>query len=152
MYNIRDRTLVAEQLWDWGWLNPAFHPTRARASDIDGIVEQNQHILILEGKPCPYAWEEGSAQFRTLKTLSGKPGTCVLVLYGDPATPAVFYAEQVIPMGPKHLPRVDATNDDVIRWVAQWFTHTHRCREPFSCLYTEPIEAAPSANLGDGKS
>jgi hypothetical protein len=142
VFNIRDRDLVAQQLWDWGWLNPAFHPTTARASDIDGVVEQDGHILILEGKPYPFAWPEGSAQFRTLKTLSGKPGTCVLILYGDPSIPAVFKAEQVIPMGPKHLPRVPATNDDVIRWTAQWFAHTHRCREPFSCLYTEPIEPA----------
>jgi hypothetical protein len=148
VFNIRDRAIVAGQLWDWGWLNVAFHPTRARASDIDGVVEQDRHILILEGKPHPYAWEEGSAQYRTLKTLSGKPGVCVLVLYGDPAGPHVRQAEQVIPMGPRHLPRVPASNDDVIRWVAEWFGHTHLCREPFSCLYTEPIEL--SAHLGDG--
>lgn len=140
MFNIRDRQTVADQLWDWGWLNPAFAPTRARASDIDGIVEQNGHILILEGKPHPYAWIQDSAQYRTLKTLSSKPGTCVLVLYGDPAIPQVHFAEQVIPMGPRHLPRVPADNDDVVRWVADWFFHTHNCREPFSCLYTDPIE------------
>lgn len=145
MFNIRDRARVAEQLWDWGWLNPAFHPTRARASDIDGVVEQDKHVLILEGKPSDYAWPEGSAQFRTLKTLSGKPGMCVLVLYGDPAGPTVHKAEQVIPMGPRHLPRVSATNRDVVRWVAQWFNHTHECREPFSCLYTDPIEPEAAA-------
>lgn len=146
MFNIRNRDLVAQQLWDWGWLNPAFRPTRARASDIDGVVEQDGHLLILEGKPTDYAWRQDSAQFRTLKTFSRKPGTCVLVLYGDASIPLVKTAEQIIPMGPKHLPRVPADNDDVIRWVAEWFTHTHRCREPTSCLYTEPIEP----RLGDG--
>lgn len=145
MFNIRDRERVAQQLWDWGWLNPAFHPTRARASDIDGVVEQDRHILILEGKPADYAWTQESAQFRTLKTLSGKPGMCVLVLYGDPGGPTVHSAEQVIPMGPKHQQRMKATNQDVIRWVAQWFTHTHQCREPSSCLYTEPIEPEVAA-------
>jgi hypothetical protein len=145
MFNIRNRERVAEQLWDWGWLNPAFHPTRARASDIDGVVEQDRHILILEGKPAEYLWTPESAQFRTLKTLSGKPGMCVLVLYGDPAGPTVHHAEQIIPMGPKHLPRVKATNADVVRWVAQWFAHTHQCGEPTSCLYTDPIEPEVAA-------
>jgi hypothetical protein len=148
--NIRDRAMVAQQLWDWGWLNPAFAPTRARASDIDGVIEQCGHILILEGKPADYAWAQDSAQFRTLKTLSAKPGMCVLVLYGIAATSTVIKAEQIIPMGPRHLPRVDADNDDVIRWVTQWFAHTHACREPFSCLYADPIEPAASLSTSDG--
>lgn len=136
--SIRDRALVAGQLWDWGWLQAAFAPTMARPSDLDGIIEQDGHLLVLEGKPDAYTWQEHNAQFRTLKTLSGKPGTSVLIVYGDPAAapPQVHAAEVVIPLGPKHLPAEPATNDDVIRRVRRWFQHTHHCCHAAVCLYS----------------
>lgn len=37
-------------IWDWGWLDPCFAPTRIRVSDIDGVVERGGHVLFLEAK------------------------------------------------------------------------------------------------------
>lgn len=80
---LRDRKRVAERLWNWAPYNDCF-TRRARLSDVDGIIECNGRILIVEGKPHD---EEGVSYaagcvFSSLVA----HGVDVLVLFGDPLT------------------------------------------------------------------
>ncbi len=47
---INNRDLYLEGVWDWGFLNDCFRPSRIKVTDIDGLVERNGRFLVLETK------------------------------------------------------------------------------------------------------
>jgi len=47
---IRNKEWYKEQLWDWGFLDDCFKPTKIKVTDIDGFVERNGLFLVIETK------------------------------------------------------------------------------------------------------
>jgi len=47
---IRDTDNYLSQLWDWGFFDECFLPTRIKVTDIDGFVERNKKFLVIETK------------------------------------------------------------------------------------------------------
>lgn len=47
---IRDIDLYISELWDWAILDGCFSATKISATDIDGAVERNGNLLIIETK------------------------------------------------------------------------------------------------------
>lgn len=81
--NIRDPKACNDGRWDWEFLNECFAPTKIRLSDIDGFVERNGHVLILEGKRPNAPIDSGSGQaFSTFIDLGVDD---VLIVRGDPS-------------------------------------------------------------------
>lgn len=39
-----------ENIWDWGFLDVCFHPTRIKVTDVDGFIERNGLFLVIETK------------------------------------------------------------------------------------------------------
>lgn len=75
-----------ERLPDWGILDGCF-PRGIRPSDVDGIVELNEHVLMLEWKPKLGSLTRGQL-FMFQNMTRGSPKVQVLVIYGDKDTPA----------------------------------------------------------------
>lgn len=75
-----------ERLPDWGILDGCF-PRGIRPSDVDGIVELNEHVLMLEWKPRFGSLTRGQL-FMFQNMTRGSPKVQVLVIYGDKDTPA----------------------------------------------------------------
>ena len=90
-----DRYILS--LWDWGFLDQCFAPSRSRVGDIDGIIEHCNQILLIEGKPMRLAPSVGE-QWRSQESRSNgqarlwrglvNRGISVLLLWGEPADPA----------------------------------------------------------------
>lgn len=114
MGNIRDRTHVAQRLWDWEFINQAF-TGGIRPSDIDGIVEKNGKFLVLEGKPLGGSIPTG--QRITLEQLSRVGAFTVLVLYGEPGHP------QKMKIIGHHDSPVRCNEDGVVALVKRWFMY-----------------------------
>lgn len=81
MSNIRDIEGVIRGMWDWGFINEAFAPTKIRTSDIDGIVERRGYFLILEGKPLGATLAQG--QEIMLRKLADTPRFTVILVEGE---------------------------------------------------------------------
>jgi hypothetical protein len=47
---IKNRSYYIGQLWDWGFLDECFRPTKIKVTDIDGFVERNGKFLLIETK------------------------------------------------------------------------------------------------------
>ena len=47
---INNAELFVAGIWDWGFLDECFAPTRIRITDGDGIVERNGYFLLIETK------------------------------------------------------------------------------------------------------
>ncbi|MGC3982798.1 MAG: hypothetical protein QM808_16225 [Steroidobacteraceae bacterium] len=80
-----ERGCYKEQLPDWAILDGCF-PRGIRPSDVDGIVEINQSVLMLEWKPRMGALTKGQLLLFQNMT-SGSPKVQVLVIYGDTGVP-----------------------------------------------------------------
>lgn len=65
-----------EQLPDWGEVIECF-PRKIRPTDIDGMVEINNHFLFLEEKRCGASIEYG--QLLAFKRLSSLPNATVVI-------------------------------------------------------------------------
>jgi hypothetical protein len=75
-----------EKLPDWGILDGCF-PRGIRPLDVDGIVELNEHALLLEWKPSNGFLTRG--QLKMLQNLTrGSPKFQALVIYGDRNVPS----------------------------------------------------------------
>ena len=138
MSNIRSRKVVAEQLWDWAFLNSSLRDEnggQAKVSDGDGWIEQWEHLLALEGKPSGYRWPPRNAQRRQLEVFASKPGQLVIVWYGkNPDAPDIEEVECRI--GGKWLPRTEMTTQGAQSLVRQWFLHARSGCSAASCSLT----------------
>lgn len=75
-----------DRLPDWGILDGCF-PRGIRPSDVDGVVELNEHLLMLEWKPRNGSLTRGQLlMFQNVTR--GSPKVQCLVIYGDLGVPA----------------------------------------------------------------
>ena len=122
MPNLRSRTVVAERLWDWAFINECIKPTQIKASDVDGEVERNGFILRIEAKPMGFKLTTAQQiWFRSLLRLR-RPGPhdthikafTIIVLYGEPSVP------EAMQIWPDEIR--SCTMTDVQTFVRSWFT------------------------------
>lgn len=74
-----------DTLWDWSMWNGCFEGTNISMSDIDGFVERNGEMLIVETKS-PNA-NIPLGQSISYERLSRKKNATILVLWGEPNKP-----------------------------------------------------------------
>lgn len=107
-----------EQLPSWDDLIECF-PRGIRPTDVDGMVEINGNVLILEEKGEGVGPDEG--QRRALKVLSDMPQ--VTVLYMRPRGDRM----QVLVLGEGDAQGwQDVTRDDLKRWLRWWAARADR--------------------------
>lgn len=119
MENIRSRDAFRDSLWDWSFLNDCFSGS-IRASDGDGIVERNRHLLFLEGKPEHFVFTESHVgQIITLSGVSESPANTGLVLYGPPGTPRYMevWPGKKIPCG---VEEVQEFSNRWFKWASKY--------------------------------
>lgn len=76
---IHNPELFDKGIWDWGFLDRCFAPSRIKVSDIDGITERNGKLLILETKARGVELKTGQLiLFRQLV----RAGNHVLIIWG----------------------------------------------------------------------
>lgn len=76
---INNPQLFNDGIWDWGFLDDCFAPSRIKVSDIDGISERNGHLLVLETKAAGVQVKTGQMiLFRQIV----RAGNHVLIIWG----------------------------------------------------------------------
>lgn len=108
--SIRNITAFVDALWDWGFLDKAFAPSRIKVTDVDGLVESGNHFLFLEGKGKGKAIPRG--QEILFERLTAR-GDTVLILWGDPGDPTHM---SIFPAAPQ-----ECTQEDVFAFVRGWY-------------------------------
>jgi len=68
-------------IFDWDWLQGAFKKTKIMPTDIDGMVERNNHFLIFETKGVGAKVQDG--QRYTFESLIRTRYFTVIVFWGD---------------------------------------------------------------------
>lgn len=113
---IRNLKAYVDGLWDWGFLDICFAPTKVKVSDVDGIVERNGHILYLEAKSLGKGIPDG--QRIMLRSLA-QHGCTVVVLWGhknDPREMMIWWPHSVEPAD-----KITVDISDVQNFVRSWF-------------------------------
>lgn len=108
---IRNMERYVAALWDWGWLNKCFAPSRIRLSDIDGIVECKNRFLVIEGKGRGVDVPGGQGRMFNAMTAAG---FTVLVVYGQPPDEVTHW--RVWPRPP-----IAGNVSDVVGFVRDWY-------------------------------
>lgn len=118
--DLRNPEAAVRSRWDWGWLRPAFEPSKISPSDIDWIVERNDRFLVLEIKPRgTTASSISTGQRLLLEALSRQDGFTVAVVIGDRNTPEAMI------LVPAWELVIEVTPESFTQWVAEW----RRCAE-----------------------
>lgn len=122
---INNQELFDRGIWDWGFLDGCFAPTRIKVSDIDGITERNGKLLILETKRRGVELNTGqSIMFRQLV----RAGNHVLTIWGYQSEP-VHDLLYMTPGGDCRYTDVEKeTIQDIVR---DWFRWADR-QAPFT--------------------
>ena len=114
---LRDRGIVARELWDWAILDGCWGNDKVHPSDVDGHLEINGFHLFLEGKPLSYVWTGTKGQERALWSLILDGRSTVIVFYGSDSTPREYqrlgFDDVPVPCTPQ------GARDLVARW-ASW--------------------------------
>lgn len=81
--NIRNVEDYVAKLWSFGIFDGCFLPTRRSPSDIDGIVDADGHLLVLEGK---HVGDGGldRGQAKLFRSLRFPKSIASLIWWGDP--------------------------------------------------------------------
>lgn len=112
---IRDKEKWSSSAWDWSVLKPCFEGTRISVGDVDGMVECNGHILIIEAKgegvPIPRGQEIMHSTF------ADRLGQTVIVVWG----PTNDTKQMLVRRGGEKHFRKAASNVDLVRAVRWWF-------------------------------
>lgn len=120
---IRSTSAFLGSLWDWAILDGCFGTTRISPTDIDGVVERNGQLLILEAKGKEVCLTTGQDIMFRQVTRSGF--VTVIVVRGEPQNPvdAAIYQDGVEDrqMHPCDIPRLR-------RMVTAWFERANRAR------------------------
>jgi hypothetical protein len=118
---LKNKKAFVDALWDWGFLDECFSPTRIRISDLDGIVERNGQVLFVEAKPP--GKEISTGQYRLFSKLAAR-GFSVLVIWGDTNIPQ----EAMIWAPGKALPgrKLKADKERIKEIVCRWFSWANR--------------------------
>jgi len=103
---------------NWGFLDSSFSG-KITVGDIDGIVEANGKLLILEWKSTGATLPEGQEIMFKKSTRSGV--VTAIVIWGDPVETIVSHCQTFFRGTKKE--KIDATADDikgVCLWWEQW--------------------------------
>lgn len=115
--NIRDPQKFLETQWDWTPFNSCFGGTAIRISDIDGFVERNGKVLIIETKMPNQIVPKG--QCIAFNRFSRIPGFTVLIVWGKPNHPVALQVWGKT----GHIP---TNNDQLNAYIARWFAMANR--------------------------
>lgn len=111
-------------LWDWGFLDDCFFQTGIRVTDIDGCVERNGYLLLLETKAPGVPLKIGQKRLFEAFVRNGI-GT-VIVIWGKPGQPQQLLwwtqTEQETYCAPNPAEGITTLQG----WVKHWFTWTDR--------------------------
>ena len=101
--------------WDWGCFDECF--TRgARISDIDGVIDCDGHVCVIEAKPVGHELRDG--QLRVFGALA-RLGVKVFIVYGKPGCPE--FCQVVWPDGLSPMYAVDLeTMREALRVWWKW--------------------------------
>ena len=124
MANLRNAN--PSKLWDWEFLNDCFTnvdpSSKIRVSDIDGIVERNGQMLVIENKKPNEKMPYG--QKLTLESFAAQ-GHTVLVVYGNSPEEITSYEIWRLSSRQRHD---SATTEEVKRRVESWFAWANSIR------------------------
>lgn len=110
-----------DALWDWGPFDGCFGTTRIRISDVDGIVERNGHILLIEAKPPGKTVSKGQA---IMFDKIAESGFFVLILWGETNKPEqyqVYRPKRWHDMGQNPSKPQPITLQEAREFVRGWF-------------------------------
>lgn len=115
---IHDRDRYMAGIWDWAILDGCFGSTRIKPTDIDGLVERNEHFLFLETKSIGAQIPVG--QERAFKALVKVAKATVIVVWGSQNNPVAykFYNSQF----PDGYMDNNATLQQFRNLVKAWFS------------------------------
>jgi hypothetical protein len=100
--------------WDWKFIDDVL-PGRMKVSDIDGIIEKNEHFLVFEGKKPRIDIPTGQ---RIMLEALRNTGRCTVVyLWGEKSF--VEEMQVLYPDGQKSKKK-EATNETVQNFVKWW--------------------------------
>jgi len=118
---IRNKKAFVNALWDWGFLDRCFAPTRGRVSDLDGVVERNSQVLFIEAKPPGKSISRG--QYLLFSGLARR-GFSVLVIWGHTNSPeeAMIWA----PGEENPGKRMKANEAKIVEIVSRWFAWANK--------------------------
>lgn len=108
--------LYLESAWDWKILNGCFGKSKIEPTDIDGLVEKNDHFLVLEAKKPGTQIKQG--QMLTFNALRDTGLLTIIVVWGrnnEPVEMLVMYPP------PKEPKRGKASLEDLRRVVEWWY-------------------------------
>jgi hypothetical protein len=108
-----------KKLWDWGFLDDCFSH-HIRVTDLDGFVERNGHLLVLETKSPGASIPIG--QQRMIAAMHASGSITIFIIWGQPQRP-----EQIEVYHPvKGRKVVDpATIDDLKSLVRGWYRYAN---------------------------
>jgi hypothetical protein len=129
MGNLRHECLAdgcyLNTMWDWSPYNDCFGDSGIRISDIDGIVERNNHFLLLDGKRVGRRGQRDMPDGqRKLYRRVARSGWTVMVFHGQPPTD-VAYVRRWLPGG-EFVQERPCDLADLHDLIAGWFMDVDR--------------------------
>jgi hypothetical protein len=101
-----------ENIWDWGFLDECFQPTRIKVTDIDGLIERNGRFLVIETKLPNVDIPKGQAILFNALVKTGY--FHVLIIWGKRNQPEhrMFWG---------YSRKIPTSTENVIELVRMWF-------------------------------
>ncbi|HPU62135.1 MAG TPA: hypothetical protein PK300_08395 [Bacillota bacterium] len=112
-------------LWDWSILDGCFGNTKIKVTDIDGMVERNGNILMLEAKGPNVPVTTG--QRIMFENIRYNPAITILVVWGNPGNPT--HIMQYNSSGVTNRCECDLNAFRAI--VAEWYDRADKSPSPF---------------------
>lgn len=114
---IHSPDIYAANIWDWGFLDECFSPSKIKITDIDGLIERNGHFLLIETKMPDIEIPKGQSILfdALLKTRCFH----VLIIWGYRNKPEhrMFWG---------YSRKVPATEQSIKEIVKRWYTIANR--------------------------
>jgi hypothetical protein len=111
-------------VWDWAILDGCFGETRIKPTDIDGCVERNGNLLILETKQPGAQIPKG--QEITFQAFVRRAGAVVMVIWGEQNKPEQLKVfSRKYPNGKV----IDADGEKFRRLVKIWYEHADQNKD-----------------------
>lgn len=123
---IHDRDAYMRGIWDWKILDGCFGNTKIAPTDIDGLVERNGNLLILETKAPGASVPEGqSITFRRIVQQGVDAGklNVVIVIWGENGTPTKLRVYSAMHPEGKNF---DDNLETLRKYVAAWFQRANK--------------------------
>lgn len=104
-----------DSVWDWGFLDDAFAPTKIKVTDGDGIVERRGHFLLFETKKKGVEIPDGQQYLFDAWVAAGNHA---MIIWGRQSEKR-FNIKWLYQRG--ELMLMDKTLDDIKSIVRKWF-------------------------------